>query len=91
MSRSAKRACSTTFLAQLDALLPDDALLIAEWALIRRSLFAMDEVRDDELALRDFRTADRMRVTNTNASDASPPGDLMLGRPPRPTSSPRRA
>jgi hypothetical protein len=70
------------FLAERDALLPDDeALLAARWALVPRSVFEIEAVADDELALRDLRSGDHITVTNTNADDSSRPGMLLLGRP----------
>lgn len=70
------------FVAERDVILPDDeALLAARWALVSRSVFETERVRDDELALRDLRTGDRIVVTNTHASEATRPGWLMLGRP----------
>ncbi len=70
------------FVAERDAILPDDeALLAAGWALTARSLFEVEWARGDELALGDLRTGDHIVVTNTHASDATRPGMLMLGRP----------
>ncbi|MEX2099959.1 MAG: SEC-C domain-containing protein [Acidimicrobiia bacterium] len=70
------------FVVERDAVLPDDeALLAARWALVSRSLFETEWAHDDELALRDLRTGDRIVVTNTHASEATRPGWLMLGRP----------
>lgn len=70
------------FVAQRDAILPDDeALLAAHWQLSERSLFEVERANDISLMLRDLRTGDRITVTNTNASSATRRGDLMLGRP----------
>src|SRR5439155_6487131 len=70
------------FVAERDAILPDDeALLAARWALVPRSLFEIEGVEDDNLTLRDLRTGDHLTVTNTRPSDATRPGWLMAGRP----------
>jgi hypothetical protein len=70
------------FLAERHAMLPDDeALLAGSWQLVDRSLFEIERVQSDRLALRDVRTAERLTVTNTHPSDHTRPGLLMLGRP----------
>jgi hypothetical protein len=71
-----------SFVAERDALLPDDeALLAARWQLVERSLFEVDETGPNYLKLRDLRTGERLAVTNTNAESQTRRGDLMLGRP----------
>lgn len=70
------------FVAERDALLPDDEALLAQrWQLVERSLFEVEEAREAHLALRDLRTGDRITVTNTNAESQTQRGELMLGRP----------
>jgi hypothetical protein len=70
------------FVAERDAILPDDeALLAARWALVPRSLFEIERVEDDNLMLRDLRTGDHLMVTNTSANNETRPGWLMVGRP----------
>ena len=70
------------FLAERDAILPDDeALLAARWALVERSLFEVESVDRDVLTLRDLRTGDTIVVTNTTAQDETRPGALLVGRP----------
>lgn len=70
------------FVAEREALLPDDeALLATRWLLVPRSLFEAEAIRVDELHLRDLRTGDRIVVTNTNSSEHTHPGALLLGRP----------
>lgn len=70
------------FLAERDALLPDDeALLAASWLQVPRSLFELERVDHDLLALRDLRTGERLEVTNITPSSSTRPGMLMVGRP----------
>ena len=70
------------FVAERDALLPDDeALLAARWSLVPRALFEVQHAGDDHVALRDLRTGDHLVVTNTRSDRATPPGELLLGRP----------
>lgn len=70
------------FLAERDALLPDDeALLAAQWALVARSVFEVEAKGHDSLALRDLRTGDRIEVTNITPSDHTRIGTYLLGRP----------
>jgi hypothetical protein len=73
---------SERFLAERDAVLPDDeALLAARWQLVERSLFEVEAARPTEIELRDLRTGERLVVTNTNAESQTRRGDLLLGRP----------
>ena len=70
------------FLAERDALLPDDeAMLAASWSTIARSLFEVEWAGGGELALRDLRTGDRVVVTNVKDDDRTGSGRLLLGRP----------
>ncbi len=70
------------FLSDRYAMLPDDeALLAGSWQLVDRTLFEIERVQADRLALRDVRTAERLTVTNTHPSDRTRPGLLLLGRP----------
>jgi SEC-C motif len=70
------------FVAERDAVLPDDEALLAQrWQLVERSLFEVEKAGGTHLALRDLRTGDRITVTNTNADSQTQRGELMLGRP----------
>jgi hypothetical protein len=70
------------FLAERDALLPDDeAMLAASWSTIPRSLFEVEQAGGGELALRDLRTGERIVVTNVNDDDRTGSGRMLLGRP----------
>jgi hypothetical protein len=70
------------FVAERDALLPDDeALLAAQWSVVRRTLFEVERSGRDHVALRDLRTGDRITVTNTYSERETPSGELLLGRP----------
>jgi hypothetical protein len=70
------------FLADRDAILPDDeALLAARWALIERSLFEVEAIHGEDVTMRDLRTGDTILVTNTTAEDETRVGALLIGRP----------
>lgn len=70
------------FLAERDALLPDDeAMLAASWSTIARSLFEVERAGRGELALRDLRTGDHVVVANVNDDARTGSGRLLLGRP----------
>ena len=70
------------FVAERDAVLPDDEALLAQrWQLVERSLFEVEEAGATHLVLRDLRTGDRITVTNTDAESQTQRGELMLGRP----------
>ena len=70
------------FLAQRDALLPDDeALTAAQWALTDRSLFEITAMADGHVTLRDLRSGDERAVVYATPPDGSRVGGLLLGRP----------
>ncbi len=70
------------FVAERDALLPDDeALLAAQWSVVRRSVFEVERSGRDHVALRDLRTGDHITVTNTHSERETRSGELLLGRP----------
>ena len=70
------------FVAERSELLPDDeALLAAQWELVERSLFEIEDVGADRLGLRDVRTGDIIEVTNTTPDSRTRPGRHLLGRP----------
>lgn len=70
------------FLTARDALLPDDeALLAAQWALVDRGVFEIIAAHESSLVLRDVAGGEQIRVVNTNPSDRTRPGMLIVGRP----------
>lgn len=70
------------FLAQRDALLPDDeALTAAQWALTDRSLFEITAMPDGHLVLRDVRSSEERAIEYSTPPDGSRVGGLLLGRP----------
>jgi hypothetical protein len=70
------------FVAERDALLPDDeSLLAAQWSAVPRSLFEVERSGRDHVELRDLRTGDHITVTNTHSERETPSGELLLGRP----------
>jgi hypothetical protein len=77
-----ERGVMTEFVASRDSLLPDDeALTAARWVLTDRALFEVENLRADELALRDLRTGERIVVSNVEPAATTRPGSLFLGRP----------
>ena len=70
------------FLAARDGLLPDDeALLAAQWALVDRGVFEIIATHDTGLELRDVARGERISVVNTQPSNQTRPGMLVVGRP----------
>jgi len=70
------------FVAERDALLPDDeALTAAQWALTDRSVFEIKGMGDDFVLVRDLRSGDELEVTNVTPSERSRMESLLLGRP----------
>ena len=70
------------FLASRNAQLPDDeALTAAQWALTDRSVFEVERAGNSTLDLLDLASGDRIRVTNTMASERTTQGMLLVGRP----------
>jgi hypothetical protein len=67
-------------------LLPDDEqLLAAQWALVDRAVFEVEDVRrrpeGGELRLRDLATGDIVVVSQVHLGDQVRPGLVLLGRP----------
>ncbi len=78
----AEGAAGHAFATERSAMLPDDeALLAAQWALVERSVFEVDAITDNTLALTDLRSGDRLTVTNITPNATTRPGALLLGRP----------
>ena len=70
------------FLSERDELLPDDeALLAAQWMLVDRGLFEVERTGEDFIELLDIGRGEHVTVTNTNPSDYTRPGIVLMGRP----------
>jgi hypothetical protein len=70
------------FLAARDGLLPDDeAMLAAQWALVDRGVFDVEDDGDGRLALRDIGRGERISVVNVERRETSSRGRVMIGRP----------
>ena len=70
------------FLAARSDLLPaDEALLAAQWTLIDRGVFEVEQAGPDWVELSDIGRGERITVTNVDQERTASPGTLLLGRP----------
>jgi hypothetical protein len=70
------------FLAARDGLLPDDeAILAAQWTLVDRGVFEVEDDGGGRLELHDIGRGERITVVNVERRDTSSRGRVMVGRP----------